>query len=82
MHDFRSSPSVLLARDSISVLEVFSEEIGGGAIGLNPAFLGEEAVNFIGEDEFLEFDTLFAQSFDQRNGLVEGDIAIVVAVDE
>jgi len=63
-------------------LEVLSEEVGGGVIGLEPTFLGEEAVDFVREDEFLEVDTLFSERFDERDCLVEGHVAIVIAVDE
>ena len=66
----------------IRLLQVFSEKLSGGAIGLDPTFLREETVDLIGEDEFLEFDTLFAQSLNERDGLVERHIAIVIAVNE
>lgn len=63
-------------------LQVFFEEVGSGMIGLDPAFLGEEAVNFIGEDELLKWHILFPKSFDQGDGLVEGYVAIVIAVNK
>ena len=61
---------------------MLSEEVGGRVIRLQPAFFGEEAVDLIGENEFLEFDALFAKRFDQRHGLVERDITIVIAMDQ
>ena len=61
---------------------MLSEEIGGCVIGLDPAFFGQETVDFVGKDELLKIDALFTQSFDERDSLVEGNVAIVIAVDQ
>jgi hypothetical protein len=61
---------------------VLSEELGRRVIGLDPTFFREEAVDFVGEDQFLELDTLFAKRLDEQDRLMEGHIAIVIAVDE
>lgn len=61
---------------------MLAEEVGGGVIGLDPAFLSEKAVDFIREDELLKIDALLAEGFHQCDSLMERNIAIVIAMDE
>lgn len=63
-------------------LQMFSEKIGSGVVGLEPTLVGEKAVDFIREDELLELDVLFAQGFDKGDCLMERYVAIVVAMNQ
>jgi len=39
-------------------------------------------MDFVGEDHFFHMDVIFAQSLHQVDSLAEGNIAIVIAVDQ
>jgi hypothetical protein len=65
-----------------SGVQVRAEKIRCGMIGLEPTLLGEEAMDLVGKNELLEFDALFAKRFDQGHGLLERDIAVVIAMDQ
>src|SRR4051812_27031103 len=62
-------------------LEVAVEEVGGGMKGLEPAAVGEEGVDLVGHNELLDRDASLAEVLDKADGLAEGDVAVVVAVD-
>jgi hypothetical protein len=42
----------------------------------------EQVVHLVGEDELLDLDPLLAESPDQAHGLAEGNVPVVVAMDE
>src|SRR5215469_1218297 len=58
------------------------EEVGGCGIRSNPALPAQESVDFVGQDYLLEGSVLFAQTLHQVNRLAEGDVAVVVAMDQ
>ena len=58
------------------------EKFDGGVIGGEPRSMQEEIVNFVGKNELFELDILFAQGFGEIDGFGEGDVAVVVALDE
>ena len=63
-------------------LEGAVEEVGGGLVGGQPVLVEEEAVEFVGEDEFFDGDVAGAQGLGEDGGLGVGDVGVVVAVDE
>ena len=63
-------------------LEGALEEGGGGLVGGEPILVEQEAVEFVGEDEFLDGDVVGAQGFGEDRGLGVGDVGVVVAVDQ
>src|SRR5439155_11190971 len=65
------------------LLELAIEEIGGSFVAGEPVAMEQEIVNFVGEDELLDFDVaLGPEAGDKIDGLREVDVAIVVAVNE
>src|SRR5579884_3130305 len=58
------------------------QEARGGFVGLQPAGVEQESVDFVGEDQLLELDMLFAQRLREADGFAEGHVAVVVAVYE
>ena len=58
------------------------KEISFRFVGFEPVAMQQEPVDFIGEDELLEFDALLSEGSSERHGLGEGDVAIVIALDE
>ena len=74
----------LVTCGSCSVLfpQVALEEVGAAAEDLQPVLVAEEAVDLVGEDEEFVLDTQFPQLLHQLDGLVEGDVPVVVPVDE
>jgi hypothetical protein len=42
----------------------------------------QKLVNLVGKDELFEGHKVFAQRLDELNGLAEGDVAIVIALDQ
>jgi len=64
------------------ILQVFAEKVRGSMRGLDPTLFREEAVDFVRENKFLEFDALFAEGFGKGDGLVKRHIAIVVAMNQ
>jgi hypothetical protein len=83
--DFGRDDSHLYAGISKRRLLLFQlsiEEICFCFVGFDPTAPEQEAVDFIGEDQFFEFDFLRAQALHQIYCLIEGDVAVVVAVDQ
>ena len=58
------------------------EEFGFGLIGFEPVAMQQEAVDLIGEDKLFKLDTLAPERTRQRHGLGEGDVAVIIALDE
>src|SRR5665213_649704 len=58
------------------------EEVGGGLVGGEPVLVEQEAVDFVGEDEFFDVDVAGAEGVGEHGGLGVGDLGVVVAVDE
>ena len=58
------------------------KEISFRFVGFEPVAMQQESVDFIGEDELLEFDALLSKRPSHRHGLREGNVAIVIALDE
>src|ERR687884_1378615 len=58
------------------------EEIRRGVISAQPVGVAQEIVHLVGKDQLLELDVALAQPAHQLDGLIEGDVAVVVAVDQ
>src|SRR5437868_6316582 len=58
------------------------KEICCRAIRFDPTLPQEKPMDFVGEDHFFHMDVIFAQSLHQVDSLAEGNIAIVIAVDQ
>src|SRR5665213_747062 len=58
------------------------EEVGGGLVGGEPVLVEQEAVDFVGEDEFFDVDVAGAEGVGEHGGLGVGDFGVVVAVYE
>src|SRR5580700_10393119 len=63
-------------------VEMPAEEVCCEAVGCDPAFVHEEAVDLVGEDVLFELDSLCAQGCGHLHGLAEGNVAVVVTLDE
>ena len=63
-------------------MEVPAKEICRQSVGCDPAAVHEEAVNLVGEDVFFELDSLSTEGGGHADGLGEGYVAVVVALDE
>ena len=63
-------------------LEGALEEGGGGLVGGKPVLVEQEAVDFVGEDEFFDGNVTGAQGLGEDGGLGVGDVGVVIAVDE
>ena len=62
--------------------ECLAEEVCGGTITFDPALPQKKIVDLIGKDQFLKLNILFAQALDQVSGLLEWNIAVIVAMNE
>src|SRR5712692_10952298 len=58
------------------------EEIRRGAVSCEPGAMHQETVNFVGEDEFLDFYALLPQPRRQVHRLGEVHVAVVITLDE
>ena len=58
------------------------EEVILGFVSREPRPMKQEAVNLIGEYKFLVFDAVFAQLTRERHSLLEGHVAIIVALNQ
>ena len=58
------------------------KEFGGRPVRAHPIAPTEQIVNLVRHDQFFECNVLRAQLFDQISGLLEGHVAIVIAVDQ
>src|SRR4051812_11347152 len=70
------------ASKSARSLQLAVEEIGGGVISAQPVFMAQEVVNVIGKDQLLELDVALAQAAHQLDRLIEGDVAVIVAMNQ
>src|ERR1044071_6405808 len=78
----RPSASTCESSFIASALQLPFEEVRGRRVGAEPVAVEEEVVHVVGEDDLLELDVLLAQTAHEVYGLREGDVALVVAVDE
>src|SRR5262249_57826884 len=76
----RSCGSLCPAGEARSDLSV--QEIRRRMVGREPVAMLEKVVNLIGEDELLELDAAFAKCLREHDALVEGNVAVVVAVNQ
>src|SRR5262249_47399091 len=67
---------------SSSLAELPIEEIRGRGVGLDPARVHQDVVDLVGEDELLEGHALLPERLGEVHALAEGDVPVVVAVDE
>src|ERR1700686_4628633 len=72
----------VLGPDLLSVLQSSVKELGSRGVGSHPVPPPQEAVDLIWQDELFEGDVLRPQPLHQVYRLAEGDVAVVIAVDE
>ena len=58
------------------------KEIAGSVIGSQPVAMQQKIVDFVWENQLLNFYVLGAQASDRVNGLRKNHVAIVVAMNE
>src|ERR1044072_7485404 len=64
------------------LLQLAVKEIGRGVVGREPVAVQEKVMHFVREDELLELDVLLAEPPREVNHLAEGDVAVVVALNQ
>ena len=58
------------------------EEFRGGMESPEPVLVGQKAVHFVRKDELLDLDITLPKPLGQVHAFAEGNITVVVAVDE
>src|ERR1700761_5684482 len=71
-----------LAPILLMAAKLFAEELRRSAIAFDPAFPEKEIMDFVRKNQLFKLHILFAQSLGQISGLLEWDVAIIVAMDQ
>src|SRR5439155_23794043 len=64
------------------LLERSREEISRRSVCAHPDLPHQEIMNVIGEDEFLKPNMVLTQTLSKVHGLIEGDITIMIAMNQ